>query len=73
MAAGELPILSTKLQDIERAAEILDKYTNSKIDYVDAVIMAIAERLDIERILTVDRRDFSIFRPKHCDVFEIVP
>ncbi len=73
IAEGELPILSTELQDLKRAAEILEKYADSKIDYVDVIIMAIAERLDIKRILTVDRRDFSLFRPRHCDAFEIIP
>lgn len=73
VAAGELPLVATELQDLERAAEILEKYADSKIDFVDCVIMAIAERLNITRILTVDRRDFGLFRPRHCDYFEILP
>ncbi len=73
LAEGNPPLVRTDLQDLKRAAEILEKYADSKIDYVDAVIMAIAERLEIKRILTVDRRDFSIFRPRHCDAFEIIP
>lgn len=73
LAAGELPIISTDISDIIRAAEIMEQYRDSKIDYVDSVIMAIAERLDIKRILTVDRRDFGLFRPRHCDYFEILP
>lgn len=73
IVAGNLPLISTIPQDLERASEILKKYADSKIDYVDCMIMAIAERLNVKRILTVDRRDFSLFRPKHCDAFEIVP
>jgi len=42
-------------------------------DFVDAVIVAISERLRITRVLTLDRRDFSIMRPIHCDYFEILP
>ncbi|MFN4862237.1 MAG: VapC toxin family PIN domain ribonuclease, partial [Pseudanabaena sp.] len=45
----------------------------SQLDFVDAVIVAIAERLRITRVLTLDRRDFSIMRPRHCDYFEILP
>lgn len=73
LANGNPPLVTTDLQDLKRAAEILEKYADSKIDYVDAMVMAIAERLEIKRILTVDRRDFSIFRPRHCDAFEIIP
>ncbi len=73
ITAGEFQLIKTEISDLERAAEILEKYADTKIDFVDCVIMAIAERLNITRILTVDRRDFSLFRPLHCDHFEIVP
>lgn len=73
LSDGELPIICADIVDLKRAAEILEQYADSKIDFVDAVIMAIAERLNVRRILTVDRRDFGMFRPKHCEFFEIVP
>jgi predicted nucleic acid-binding protein len=59
--------------DFARAAEILRIYLDNNIDFVDACIFAMAERLNITKILTVDRRHFSVFRPKHCDVFELIP
>lgn len=61
------------IQDYSRTSEVLRKYKDSNLDFVDACIFAIAERLNIAKILTVDRRHFSIFRPKHCDAFEILP
>lgn len=59
--------------DYSRSSEILIKYNDANIDFVDACIFAMAERLDITKILTVDRRHFQIFRPVHCEVFEIFP
>ena len=59
--------------DIARAAAILAQYIDSKIDFVDACIMAIAERLKVETILTLDRRDFQLFRPAHCPGFPLLP
>lgn len=44
-----------------------------KVDFVDCAIVAMAERLNIKRIMTVDQRHFSMFRPKHCPAFEIIP
>ncbi len=38
-------------EDYRRAAEILRKYNDANIDFVDAVIVAIAERLNITKIL----------------------
>lgn len=59
--------------DIRRIYELLNSYADNQLDFVDAAITAIAERLNIRRILTVDQRDFRIIRPKHCDYFEIIP
>jgi uncharacterized protein len=73
VAAGELPLVRTTPEDLERAAEVLEKYADSRVDFVDCVIVALAERLNVTRILTVDRRHFSLFRPKHCQFFEIAP
>jgi hypothetical protein len=35
--------------------------------------MALSERLNITQVCTVDRRDFSMFRPLHCDYLELLP
>jgi len=59
--------------DFIRITELLEQYANVKLDFVDASITALAERLDIRCILTVDARDFRIIRPRHCDYFEILP
>lgn len=59
--------------DILRTAEILAQYADSRVDFVDATIAAVAERLNITRILTLDQRDFQIIRPKHSEYFEILP
>ena len=60
---GELPVERTTREDLTRAKELLQKYADSRIDFVDCVIAAMAERLEIQRILTVDRRHFALFRP----------
>ncbi len=59
--------------DIHRIYELLNQYSNIKLDFVDASITAIAERLNIKQILTVDKRDFNIICPTHCKHFEILP
>ena len=73
VAGGELRIEQARPADIARAADVLEKYADSGVDFVDYVIVAMAERLGITRILTVDRRHFTLFRPNHCPAFEIAP
>jgi uncharacterized protein len=59
--------------DMTRMQQIMTKYQNAELDYTDTSIMAVAERLKITRIFTFDRRDFSMYRPSHCDHFDIIP
>lgn len=59
--------------DLVRIYEILTQYADNQLDFTDAAIVAIAERLTIARVYTLDRRDFSIIRPSHCDYFELLP
>lgn len=60
-------------EDLGRAGAVLERYSDSSLDFVDATIVAIAERLNVRRILTLDRRHFMIIRPRHCTAFEILP
>ena len=66
-------IESTTSEDLVRVSEILTQYADSQLDFTDAAIVAVDERLNVNRICTLDRRDFSIIRPIHCDYFELLP
>lgn len=61
------------LEDLKRARQMMAEYSGAKLDFVDCCIMALSERLNITRVCTFDRRDFSMFRPKHCDYLELLP
>jgi predicted nucleic acid-binding protein len=59
--------------DVQRIAEILQRYADSRVDFVDASVMAIAERYGTTAIFTLDHRDFRLFRPQHCEYFDLLP
>jgi predicted nucleic acid-binding protein len=59
--------------DLERTAQILERYADSRVDFVDATVGAVADNRQITTILTLDRRDFQIVRPRHTSRFEILP
>ncbi len=73
LITSDVRLETMTISDLERVTEILDTYADSQLDFVDATIVAIAERMNITRVLTLDRRDFTIIRPKHCSHFEILP
>lgn len=60
-------------EDFSRTADLLEKYNDSRIDFVDATVAAIAERLNINLILTLDQRDFHLLRPNHIEHFQLLP
>ena len=61
-----------KFPDILRTVEILNKYKSLNIGFVDGSIIAIAERLKINQILTLDRKHFSAVIPVGFDYFEML-
>jgi len=73
LATTELLLATPEAVDYSRAAEVIRQYADARIDFVDALIVAMAERLSITRILTLDQRDFRLFRPRHCAAFELLP
>jgi uncharacterized protein len=66
-------IVDLTAPDFTRMSEIMHQYGDNKFDYVDVSIMAVSERLNIKQIYTFDHRDFSVFRPQHCDYLELLP
>lgn len=73
-----LPTTSVQLlephdSDYRRAAQLVRQYQDAPLDLVDSLLIAIAERLNITTMLTLDRRHFHLVRPSHCAAFEILP
>lgn len=71
--SGYYGYLSVELGDVERAGEIMAHYGDAEVGFVDASVVALAERYRIRRILTTDRRHFAMFRPEGLDYLELLP
>ncbi len=68
-----IPFTNLASEDFARIHDIMANYADVRFDFVDCCVMALAERLNITRVYTFDRRDFQIFRPRHCDYLELLP
>jgi predicted nucleic acid-binding protein len=73
LATTDFVLESPQTEDYTRASEVIRRYGDGHVDFVDAIIVALAERLSITRILTLDVRHFAVFRPSHCEAFELLP
>jgi predicted nucleic acid-binding protein len=70
---GEVKVEFLRKEDLARIVEVMDDYADARLGFVDASLVAVAERLKIREILTTDRRHFSLVRPRHCGSFTLKP
>ena len=70
---GELRLAELLPSDLDRMAELAERYADLKLGGTDASVVAVAERMEIDRIATYDRRHFSVVRPRHVDAFLLLP
>lgn len=70
---GGVTLLSLDFEDLARIRELMSKYRDLPMDLADAALVRVAERERIRRVFTLDRRDFSIYRPEGIEHFQILP
>ena len=73
VTSGEIEVVDLTAADYLRCVELIDTYADLRLGLVDASIVAVAERLGIATIATLNRRDFAVVRPSHVAAFELVP
>jgi predicted nucleic acid-binding protein len=66
-------VLAPTPDDFVRMAELVEQYANLPLGGSDASVIALAERLGAATIATVDRRHFSVVRPRHVERFTLLP
>jgi hypothetical protein len=60
-------------EDYIRVREVMDRYADADIGFVDAAVLAVTERLGEPKLATLDHRHFSVVRPRHVDALELLP
>lgn len=73
VADGEFPIEPIEPDDFDRTASLMERYADLPLGFVDASVVALAERTDAREILTTDRRHFGVVRPQHTRALALVP
>lgn len=73
VTAGELRVVDLDIDDYRRCVELIEQYTDLGLGLVDASVVAVAERLKITALATLNRRDFNVVRPRHVSAFELLP
>jgi len=79
IAFGELLVASdtqiaesTDPRHILAAAQLMDKYSDTPMDFADATLVLLADELGFTDVLTLDRRGFSTYRTAKGRGFRLV-
>jgi predicted nucleic acid-binding protein len=65
LAAGDFTLVDLTAADIARMSELVRRYGDLPLGTIDSSVIAVAERLGITEIATLDRRHFTVVRPPH--------
>ena len=69
----DFDIASPTSADWPRIGQLVEHYANFPLGGTDASVVALAERLNAETIVTLDRRHFGAIRPQHRGSFLLLP
>lgn len=73
LASGDFTLEPVHPADLLRMAELVAQYHDLPLGSVDASVIAAAERRRITDVATIDRRHFSVVRPRHTEAFQLLP
>lgn len=73
ITSGQLTPVDLTEADWHRCAQLAEQYASLRLDLIDASLVAVAERLKLTALATLNHRDFTVVRPRHADAFELLP
>lgn len=60
-------------EDIPPIKNLMEKYSDLPMDLADAALVRVAEREGLRRVLTLNQRDFSVYRLPRKGRFILLP
>lgn len=70
---GALTVVDLVDDDYDRMADLVEAYADFPLGTTDAAVLAVAERLHITELATLDHRHFRAVRPRHTDALTLLP
>lgn len=70
---GQFELADLNGDDLDRVAVLVRTYADLRLGVVDASVIAVAERLKLSEVASLDRRHFTVVRPAHVPAFTLVP
>jgi predicted nucleic acid-binding protein len=70
---GAVEIAELERTDYRRIKQLLNRYADLPLGFVDAAVLAVVERFAERKLATLDHRHFSVLRPLHIESLELLP
>lgn len=70
---GALQVLDVIREDLPAMHRLMRKYRDQPMDFADASLVQVADRLGLSEMFTLDRRDFGVYRLSRNRAFRVVP
>jgi predicted nucleic acid-binding protein len=73
LASGDFITVDLTSTDYARMADLVEQYADLPLGTSDASVIALAERLNVEEVATLDHRHFTVVRPRHVTALTLLP
>ncbi|WP_280234102.1 type II toxin-antitoxin system VapC family toxin [Nocardia cyriacigeorgica] len=74
IASTRVAVADVTAAQLRTAVRVRAQYDRLNLDIVDAMCVTVADELDTDAILTLDRRDFPVIRPlRKYPAFRVLP
>lgn len=73
IVSEELKVVDLARADYARCAELIETYADLGLGLVDASVVTVCERLALTTVATLNRRDFTVVRPRHTEALTLIP
>jgi len=72
LLSAAIPMFAVHQPMHEQCIHLLHRYRSVPMDYADATIVALADRLGLSRVFTLDRRGFRAYRGVRGNTMELI-
>jgi len=73
LETGTVHLLPLGEEDIPSLKSLMEKYQDLPMDMADAALVRVAEREGIRRVMTLDQKDFRVYRLARKGHFTLLP
>lgn len=69
---GGLSLQPVGVDDFPEISDLIERYADQEMDFADATLVWLAELINTRDVMTIDRRDFLVYRARAGEPFNLV-